>query len=221
MRLFGLFGPNGPLPLHITEYARERLRHAGDPTLSRFLDIFHHRFLALFYRAWAQAQPHVNRDRPEGRSLHGLRRRVRRHVAAALRDRDALPDLAKFFHVGALIRQVRNAEGLTHILQHFFRVPVQIEEFVGHWMTLERARAHLPRRREARRSGSGAVLGGRVWDRQHKFRIHLGPLTLRQYESFLPGGDAAQEAGRLGAAVSLLRARLGRSLVLAAGAFRR
>ena len=65
VRLFGLFGPNGPLPLHITEYARERLRHAGDPTLSRFLDVFHHRFLALFYRAWAQAQPHVNRDRPK------------------------------------------------------------------------------------------------------------------------------------------------------------
>ena len=81
-RLFGLLGPNGPLPLHLTEYARERLRHAGDPTLSRFLDIFHHRFLALFYRAWAQAQPHVNRDRPERRSLPGLRRRVPRRRAA-------------------------------------------------------------------------------------------------------------------------------------------
>ena len=64
VRLFGLLGPNGPLPLHITEYARERERNAGDPTLSAFLDVFHHRFLALFYRAWAQAQPHVNRDRP-------------------------------------------------------------------------------------------------------------------------------------------------------------
>src|SRR5262245_38659259 len=64
VRLFGLFGPNGPLPLHLTEYARDRLRHSGDPTFSRFLDLFHHRFLALFYRAWAQAQPHVSRDRP-------------------------------------------------------------------------------------------------------------------------------------------------------------
>ena len=80
-RLFGLLGPNGPLPIHLTEYARERLRHAGDPTLSRFLDLFHHRFLALFYRAWAQAQPHVNRDRPEERSLPRLRRRVRRDGA--------------------------------------------------------------------------------------------------------------------------------------------
>jgi type VI secretion system protein ImpH len=35
--------------------------------------------------------------------------------------------------------------------------------------------------------GAGAVLGSRVWDRQHKFRVRLGPLTLDQYESFLPG----------------------------------
>ena len=187
VRLFGLFGPNGPLPLHITEYVRERLRIAGDPTLSRFLDIIHHRFLALFYRAWAQAQPHVNRDRPRADrftvyvgSFMGL-------APMPARERDALPDLAKFFHAGALIRQVRNTEGLVHILEHFFRVPVQIEEFVGHWLPLSVSeRASLSGENAA--LGSGAVLGSRVWDRQHKFRIRLGPLTLNQYESFLPGG---------------------------------
>jgi type VI secretion system protein ImpH len=82
---------------------------------------------------------------------------------------------------------VRNVEGLIHILQHYFRVPVRIEEFVGHWLTLsagERTRLSV----EGALLGSGAVLGSHVWDRQHKFRIHLGPLTLDQYESFLPGG---------------------------------
>ncbi|NLA89773.1 MAG: type VI secretion system baseplate subunit TssG, partial [Alcaligenaceae bacterium] len=38
---FGLFGPNGPLPLHITEYAHERMHHHKDRTLSAFADIFH------------------------------------------------------------------------------------------------------------------------------------------------------------------------------------
>jgi type VI secretion system protein ImpH len=187
VRLFGLFGPNGPLPIHITEYARERLRHAGDPTLSRFLDIFHHRFLALFYRAWAQAQPSVNRDRPREDRFTVYVGAFVGMSPATLRDRDALPDVAKFFHVGALIRHVRNAEGLTHILQHFFRVPVTLEQFVGHWMVLgPRERTYLTSRGAA--LGSGAVLGGRVWDRQHKFRVRLGPLTLDEYESFLPGG---------------------------------
>jgi type VI secretion system protein ImpH len=187
VRLFGLFGPNGPLPIHLTEYARERLQHAGDPTLSRFLDIFHHRFLALFYRAWAQAQPHVNRDRPKDDRFTAYVGAFIGMSPAAFRDRDSLPDLAKFFHVSALIRQVRNAEGLKNILEHFFRVRAQIEEFVGHWMFLSPgARSLLSSERAT--LGSGAVLGDSVWDRQHKFRIHLGPLTLAQYESFLPGG---------------------------------
>ena len=185
VRLFGLFGPNGPLPLHITEYVRERLRLAGDPTLSRFFDLFHHRFLALFYRAWAQAQPHVSCDRPSADRFSVYIGAFMGMAPMVSRERDSLPDLAKFFHVGALIRQARNAEGLTHILQHFFRVQVQIEEFVGHWLFLK-----TPERTslvsEGTALGSGAVLGSRVWDRQHKFRIRLGPLTLRQYESFLP-----------------------------------
>jgi type VI secretion system protein ImpH len=192
VRLFGLLGPNGPLPLHITEYVRERLRHSSDPTLSRFLDLFHHRFLALFYRAWAQAQPHVNRDRPkEDRfaiylgSFLGTGSEVFHH-------RDAVPDLAKLFHVGTLIRHTRNAEGLGSILQHFFRVPVQIEQFVGHWMALgPRERTYLGR--EGAVLGSSAVVGSQVWDRQHKFRVCLGPLTFADYESFLPGGTRIQK----------------------------
>ena len=55
VRFFGLFGPNGPLPLHLTAYARERSLHKGDHALQRFADLFHHRLLLLFYRAWAQA----------------------------------------------------------------------------------------------------------------------------------------------------------------------
>src|SRR5690606_28488405 len=63
----GLFGPNGPLPLHLTEYARERMHHYGDHTLSGFADIFHHRLILLFYRAWADAQSTVSLDRKEER----------------------------------------------------------------------------------------------------------------------------------------------------------
>jgi type VI secretion system protein ImpH len=192
VRLFGLLGPNGPLPLHITEYARERLRNAGDPTLSRFLDLLHHRFVTLFYRAWAQGQPHVNRDRPrEDRygayigSFVGL-------SPVPFRHRDTLPDVAKFFHVGALIRHTRNAEGLRTILQHFCRVPVQIQEFVGHWLVLQ-ARDRSALGREGALLGSSAVAGRQVWDRQSKFRVRLGSLTLVQYEAFLPGGTLIQK----------------------------
>lgn len=196
VRLFGLLGPNGPLPIHITEYARHRLRHAGDPTLSRFLDLFHHRFLALFYRAWAQAQPHVNRDRPDHDRFLVYIGSFIGVAPESLRHRDTVPDLARLHHAGTLVRHVRNAEGLSSIIRQFFRVPAAIEEFVGHWLRLEPAeRSYL--RRDGAALGSGAVLGARVWDHQSKFRIHLGPLTLAQYEAFLPATAANRTGGTL------------------------
>ncbi|MFL6679793.1 MAG: type VI secretion system baseplate subunit TssG, partial [Burkholderiaceae bacterium] len=43
-RFFGLFGANGPLPLHLTEHARERSRRQpSDDAFTRFVDMFHHR----------------------------------------------------------------------------------------------------------------------------------------------------------------------------------
>jgi type VI secretion system protein ImpH len=189
---FGLLGPNGPLPLHLTEYARERQRHHDDPTFVRFLDLLQHRFIALFYRAWAQAQPHVNLDRPATDrylvylgSLLGI-------GTPALRGRDSIPDYARLHYVGVLSRQVRNVDGLAGILGAFFRVTARIESFVGHWLAL------APAERTALGGGgatlgSRAVLGAAVWDRQHKFRIALGPLTLEQYKSFLPHGSRLRE----------------------------
>jgi type VI secretion system protein ImpH len=187
VRLFGLLGPNGPLPLHLTERARERQLHAADQTLSRFLDLFNHRFLALLYRAWAQAQPHVNHDRPAEDRFRVFIGSFVGIAPASMRRRDSTPDLAKLFHAGALLRQTRNADGLKGILEHFFNVPVALQQFVGHWLELgARERTCLAEGQAV--LGAGAVLGRRVWDRQHKFRIQLGPLTLDQYEAFLPGG---------------------------------
>ena len=193
VRFFGLLGPNGPLPLHLTEFARSRAQHSGDLALTRFLDLLHHRFLALFYRAWAQAQPTVSLDRPKDD-------RFSIYVGAlcglgdeSLRKRDAVQDSAKLFYAGLLSRQVRNSDGLVALLSGYFRLPVTLEPFVGHWMTLaesDRTQLLAGGRLSQQGLGLGAVLGRQVWDRQHKFRLCLGPLDLRQLEEFLPGGAA-------------------------------
>ncbi len=196
VRFFGLFGPNGPLPLHMTEYARERLLHHDDATLARFADLFHHRLLLLFYRAWSQAQPTAGLDRPgEDRfgdfvgSLIGI-------GTPALRGRDAAPDHAKLFFAGALSRQVRHADGLATLLSGYLRRPVRVEQFVGAWLPLppsERTRVGRSiagRPNISARLGGGAVLGRSVWDRQHNIRLHIGPLSRDGFESLLPGGRA-------------------------------
>jgi len=189
VRFLGMLGPNGPLPLHLTDYARERILHGGDATLARFLDVFNHRFLSLFYRAWAQAQPAVAHDRPgEDRfpiyigSLFGL-------GSARMRNRDTVPDPAKLFHAGLLSRQVRNRDGLESLLRNYFKVPVRVEEFAGHWLKVARPdEMRLGKQDASVMLGRGAVLGARIWDRQHSIRVRIGPLDLQRYESLLPGG---------------------------------
>jgi type VI secretion system protein ImpH len=191
VNFFGLLGPNGPLPTHITEYARDRERNANDPTLVRFLDVFQHRMVSLFYRAWANAQPAVSLDRPERDrfsfyvgSLFGL-------GEATLRNRDAVPDFAKLHFAGLLAAPTRPAAGLKLVLSRFFGLPVEIEQWVGHWMALPAASvSRLGARDGSSALGVSTLLGSRVWDCQHKFRVVIGPLKIGDYERFLPGGDS-------------------------------
>src|SRR3546814_18457955 len=121
-----LLGPNGPLPLHLTEYARDRLRNARDPTFIRFLDVFNHRMVSLFYRAWASARPTVRYDRPdEDRfafsvgALFGL-------APASFRYRDDMPDLATPPLQARLAAPTRNAARLVGILKASFHFPVAL-----------------------------------------------------------------------------------------------
>ena len=190
VHFFGLFGPDGPLPLHLTEYARDRARNERDPTLARFADLFHHRALSLLYRAWADSRPTVAFDRPEDDRFATYTGALAGYGSAALRDRDAMPDLTKLHFAGLFAGQTRHAEGLAAILSYFFTTPVRVESFVGAWLTLppqDHTRLAEP---QNARLGGGALLGGRVWSRQHKFLLVFGPLTLAEYEHLLPGGPS-------------------------------
>src|SRR5690606_19391018 len=180
---FGLFGPNGPLPLHLTEYARERLIHHGDGAFTAFADIFHHRLILLFYRAWADAQSAATLDHPQedfSRRLAALLH----HSAPAGRG-GAIAPHAHYVMAGHLLRQTRNPEGLIRILSAYFGLEVRLLEFQARWLRLEPddrlaldARASL---------GRGTVLGAAVRDAQHAFRLVLGPMRLADYMQFLPG----------------------------------
>lgn len=191
---FGLFGPNGPLPIHLTEYAHDRRHNFRDPTLARFADIFHHRLMCLFYRGWADAQPAIHGDRPASD-------RFRTYVGAlagvgqpTLRDRDAMPDPVKLHYAGRLSAQTRNPEGLRTVLEDFFGERVQIREFQGEWMTLsEEDRLYLGQSPWSGTLGSSTTLGRRVWGAQSRFRIVLGSMTFQAFERFLPGSPALEQ----------------------------
>jgi type VI secretion system protein ImpH len=192
-RVFGFMGPNGALPTHLTEYARERLLYSRDPTFLRFLDTLLHRFGLFFYRAWARAQPVVGLDRPADASIV-------RHVGAwvglierSTRQRDALGDFPKLFFAGRLARTVRDADGLEAWLSLQFGVRVRVAQFQGHWMPLGISERSRLQREGQPALGRGAVLGRTVWDVQHKFRIVIGPLGWNRFADMLPGGTALEQ----------------------------
>lgn len=200
VNFMGMLGPHGPLPLHLTEYARERERIHKDPTFARFLDVFNHRMLSLFYRAWA-----VNRMPPSYDRAAFARDDIRAdrysfYIGSliglgmeSLRGRDALEDRAKLHYAGRLMPMSKSAEGLRAVIEQYTGARVEIEEFVGRWLDLPR-QYHCRIGNHAERASctlggdhGGAVAGERVWDCQSTFGLRLGPMTLERYLRLLPG----------------------------------
>ncbi len=182
---FGLFGPNGAMPLVFTEYVKERIAHHNDYALSDFIDIFHNRLIMLFYRAWADANSCTSLDKSE--------ENFTRYIASlcasgftSLHQTDAIPTHARWHNAGHLLRQSRNANGLKSILSSFFKVPVHIQEFVAHWLPLPIEEQTRLGNIKGTQLGFDAVLGRKAMSKQQHFQIQLGPLTLDEYNQFLP-----------------------------------
>lgn len=190
---FGVFGPNGALPLHLTELAYERRRHKEDATVVDFINLFQHRLTSLFYRAWAESEPAVSLDRPESD-------RFRTYVGALIgmapdsaRDVDAAPDYAKLSRAGLFAAQPRSAEGLESVLADYFGIDVEVRQFVGSWMEIPDDLQCRLGGTDAAALGSTATLGAATWQCQHKFEIVLGPLPHAAFSNFLPGAPGLAE----------------------------
>jgi len=186
VNFLGFLGPNGPLPIHITEYVRQRLRD-GDDTIASLLDVLQHRSLSLFFRAWALNQKTVDLDRREGRrfatyvaSLAGL-------GMPSLQKRDEVPDLAKLYFAGRLSCVAKNPEGLSAILTAFFGIPCEIQNYSGHWIRIPPSAACRLGDTPATGSlGTTLIVGSKVWQVQTKFRARLGPMSFADLERLLP-----------------------------------
>lgn len=196
---FGLWGPHGPLPGHITDYARDRMNHAGDVTLVRFADVFHHRMMLFFHSAWARSHPTVSMDRPDRDQFALYVGALMGLGLSRLRDRDSIHDFAKLYYASWLASPSRSPDGLRDLLSDYFGLPIAMEEFVGEWLDLpEDARWGLAVSRDTGCLGR-AVVGSRVFTRAHKFRVVVGPLDGIALEQMLPGSDS------IGALASLVR----------------
>ncbi len=187
VNFMGLVGVSGVLPTHYTELVLDRIRHR-DTAMWSFLDIFTHRAVSLFYRAWAKYRFPVAYERGDdgftsylfdfaGLGTKGLRGRL------DLEDESLLP------YSGLIAQKPHTANALENILSDHFQTRAKVEQFFGQWLRLGSEdisklgseNSHL---------GRNAIIGTRVWDQQSKMRIRLGPLDFKRFQAFLPNGSA-------------------------------
>lgn len=194
LRFTGLLGPNGPMPIHLTEFILDRQRHHADPTLAAFLNVFHHRIYSLFFRAWALNQPAVDHDREDERR-HAFYYRCLVGLGTVPEGaRDSVPELARLFYSGWLGGLSRSPDGLAAILTDFLGVPTSVQNFQGSWLELPRdSRCRLGGSPSTGTLGSTAFAGDRIWLTHLKFRLRFGPLSWEEYQRLLPGGDAFRQ----------------------------
>jgi type VI secretion system protein ImpH len=178
VNFMGLTGPNGVLPYAYTEMILERLR-AKDPAMESFLDIFNHRMISFFYRAWEKYRFPATYYRGDDVFTHHLLDLIGLGTPG-LANRQSVPDTSLLHYAALVGAQARSAEALEEILNGYFEIPVEVEQFAGAWYRLD----------PSERLGDGVVVGDEIWDQQSRVGIRIGPLSLEQYASFLPGGSA-------------------------------
>ncbi len=213
VNFFGMLGPNGPLPLHLTQYAlsrelgqtpdESRLATGGmavgnkagsgikDRSFGDFLDIFHHRLLSFFFRAWASCQPAVDLDRNKHqRFLFFLASFIGESVFDFSHepvDDDAIPLQAKLFYTGHLASPARNVEGLESVLTGYFGIQTKVTEFIGKWFNLPKEDwSKLGAASSYGRLGEGIIVGSKTWDVHLSFRVRMGPMGFDDYCRLLP-----------------------------------
>jgi type VI secretion system protein ImpH len=191
VNFMGLTGPEGVLPYVYSELILERLR-AKDRTLQSFFDLFNHRAVSLFYRAWQRTRFPVNYAAGSRDSFTQYLRDLLGIGTAGLCDRQATEDEALMHYVSLFAMQSRSAVALEQVLSDYFEVPIEIEQFTGAWYSLDEATQCAMNDKDAMSTqiGSGAVVGDAIWDRQGRVRIRIGPINMERYDDFLPGGSA-------------------------------
>jgi type VI secretion system protein ImpH len=193
----GLTGPSAALPRPYTELLLERRRDHRDTGAHAFFDIFSHRAIALFYGAWRKYRYWLDVESGErdgftrnmldlsGVGLQHLRERLGVGEMAGVEER------LFAYYAGLLSQKPISGQTIVTVVQGFFGVAAKLEQFVGQWI-------EMPAEEQSRLGGHACELGmsafsgERVWDRQGKIRLRLGPMPRREYEQLLPGQAGAE-----------------------------
>lgn len=192
VKFLGFLGPQGALPLATTDESLGWLIMRDD-AFPRFLDLFNNRFLQLFFRAWADARPIAQHDRPSEDRFFAYIGSAIGLGTDPLRNLDSVPDIARLEFAGLIAPKAKSASRLARFLRGLFGTKIEIEEFVGSWLSFDPSdRTALGQKHAA--LGKDLLIGSSVFSVEDKIRIRLFVKDFAQYERFLPaeGSDLAR-----------------------------
>ena len=184
----GLTGTKGVLPDHYTETILQRMK-IKDHSMKDFFDLFNHRLISLFYRAWEKYNIHVQYEGSliDKNNADHFSRCLGSLTGALQNDFDS----QKLYYGGLFARHVRSASALKGILTDFLGSNVDIKQFQGQWLYLNNEdKTIFPgkkhRKGQYNQLSKNMVLGKRVWDNQSKFTIIMHTKTLKRFTELLP-----------------------------------
>jgi type VI secretion system protein ImpH len=196
VNFMGLSAAIGVLPHVYTEFLLERAR-AKDRGPAEFFDIFNHRMISLFYRGWQKYRFYIAYERTgAGQDLISARLLDLIGLGTgALTGRMEIEDEACLYYTGLLSARRPTAQGLKQLVEDYFDVAVEVEQFTGAWRRLPpENRTYL---RDSgvfcERLGMGTIVGDEAFDQHGAVTLRIGPLSFERYQEFLPGARAYTE----------------------------
>ncbi|MGY4533149.1 type VI secretion system protein ImpH [Pseudomonas sp. TE3786] len=195
--VFGLGGPDGPLPYAYQEWLQQRAR-LKDHAPAAFLDLFQHRLLSLLYRVLRKHRIALGFGVPNASPVQAQLRAFTGLLPKTLQERQALSDSAILSRSALFIGGRRSLAGFSTLVRQHFAQPVQASAYAGAWRSIPAAsRSRLGRGGRNLKLGHDAVAGSRVWDEHAGISLTLGPLEPHQASGLLPGGEAHSQLASL------------------------
>lgn len=184
----GYFGPQGALPLNITEEAA-RWVDLGDRAFVDFTNIFGTRFQQLFFRAWSDAHAISQFDAPDKDRFQGYIGALSGIGTEGFRSHDSVHDVFKTSMVPLHAARVKSPVRLRQLIEHHLACDVIVREHEPSWLEFEAA-DHCKLGQQGATLGRDSFLGSRVQTINERVVLEIRTGTLDQYKAYMPGGRA-------------------------------
>ncbi|MFT5719136.1 MAG: type VI secretion system protein ImpH [Oleiphilaceae bacterium] len=215
VNFWGLNGSSGTLPFHYSELITQRIRN-NDYALRDFIDIFNHRSLSLFYKAWQKHRPwlqHPSKDKTVSKYKINHHQAILKGLAGLSGEKNASfnkPEGAWLNYSGFASARICSASTLKQAINHHFGLSVRINEFKGQWESMPAdVRTRLADRKSNGMNnilGVSALLGARCWNVQNRFEVEIVQIEYEQFMTLSPGSE------KLNALYELIKFKVGTEL---------